>query len=94
MRGERRLCYIESLLSKSSSTFSLTSTSTTLPSLTITVSGPNRCSFNACKRVEQEHRVSVADPWGRSTEFNQFTSHSLHPYLCTQRGRVPETSVP
>src|SRR5262245_51335244 len=48
-RGTTDACYIESLLSRSWSISSLTSTSTTLPSLTITVSRPKRRSFRRAR---------------------------------------------
>src|SRR5262245_56912903 len=58
-------CYIARRLSKSWSTFSLTSTSTTLPSLTITVSRPNRCFFRRARASSSSVASRSLTPGGK-----------------------------
>src|SRR5262249_33521488 len=74
--GERRSCYIARLLSKPWSTFSLTSTSTTRPSLTTTVSRPNPCIFKRARASSSSLASRLLTPGGKPvTEFGLSNSH-------------------
>src|SRR5215472_17311568 len=78
-RGTTDACYIESLLSRSWSTFLLISTSTTLPSLTITVSRPKRCSFRRARASSNSIASRSLTHGGRpTTELSLSNSHGLH----------------
>src|SRR5262245_25189507 len=76
---------MESLLNRSWSIFSLTSKSTTLPSLTITVRRPNRCFFRRARASSNSVASPSLTPCGRSTtEFSLSTvTATTPPELCT-----------